>query len=87
MPLDRTRERIPHQPLHIILTQILHLPLLQRMPLPTAGDILVLVVDLIVQERHDQTRRRARRPALLPFIAPHRIIRIQRPLAILVHTP
>lgn len=85
MSLHRARKRIPDQSLHRILTQIRHLTFLQRMALATSGHMLILVVDLIVQERHDQTCRRAGRSALFALIAAHGVIRVQRALAILVH--
>lgn len=85
MPLDRTRERIPNQLLHRIPRQGLRYQSLLLQPLRTIGIILILQIDLIVQERHDETRRRASSLTLLPLIAADRIIRVQRALALFIH--
>src|SRR5215469_13835663 len=49
-------------------------------------DVLILEIDLVIQKRHDQTRRRTRSPALLPLIAANWIIAVKRALALLVQS-
>ena len=84
MPLHRTRERIPHQLLHVFPVQRLRLQLRLLQPLRRIRLILVLKVDLVVQERHDQARRRTRRATLLPLVRPHGIVAVQRALALFI---
>ena len=51
---------------------------------PRPGDVLIFKIDLIVQERRDQTTRRTGRAALLPLIATDRVVAVQGTLAFLV---
>ncbi|TFB03983.1 hypothetical protein CCMA1212_003526 [Trichoderma ghanense] len=60
------------------------LPLLQFVALSAAGDVLVLEVDLVVQEGHDQAARSTAGSALLPLVASNRVVGVDRTLALLV---
>nr|POE63607.1 hypothetical protein CFP56_04510 [Quercus suber] len=84
MPLHRARKRIPHQLLHQLPAMRRRHALHLLQPAPALRIILVLQVDLVVQKRHDQTRCRAGRAALLSLIAAHGVVAVQRALAFLV---
>ncbi|CAG8705354.1 2039_t:CDS:1, partial [Scutellospora calospora] len=84
MPLRRARERIRHQGLDRRSVQELGRLHHLLQPRTGVGIVLVLVVDLVVQERRDQTARGARSTARLALVTPHRIIRVQRSHAVLV---
>lgn len=86
MPLRRAGERIRHQGLDRRSVQELGRPhhLLQT----SAGVrvVLVLVVDLVVQERCDQTARSTGGTARLALVAAHGIVRVQSAHAVLIQT-
>lgn len=84
VPLDRTIKGILDQHLHILPPQRLLLPLLQRMALTTARHVLVLEVDLVVQERHDQAGSGARGAAHLALVAADGVVAVDGALAVLV---
>lgn len=86
MPLNGTSERILHNLLRDISRQRLRRLLHQCQPLPRTRNILILQIDLIIQERHDETRRRASSTTLFPFVTPHGVIGVQRPLAVLIYS-
>lgn len=48
--------------------------------------VLVLLVDLRIQERHDQGRSRAAGSTELPLVRSHRVIRVHSALALLIQT-
>jgi len=50
----------------------------------TSRLILVLEIDLIIQEWHDQAGGRTGSTTLLPLVASHRVVAVQRTLAVLI---
>lgn len=52
----------------------------------TSGNVLVLVVDLVVEERHDQTAGGTGGSALLPLVAADGVVGVQGTLALIVDT-
>ena len=86
MPLYCTCEGVSHKILDMVLRQRLWHNSLQVVSCPAAWLVHVLEVDLVVQERHDQRRRRACCSALLPLVTADRVVGVQRTLAVLVQT-
>lgn len=84
VPLHSTIKRILDQNLNIPPRQWVLLPLLQRMALSAAWYVLILEVDLIVKERHDQTCGGTTSTAHLPFVTAHRIVTVDGALSLLV---
>lgn len=84
VPLHSTCKCIPYQLLDRFLGKKLRLLLLKRVPLSAARDVLVLEVDLVIQERHDQACCSTGSPALLPLVRAHGIVAVERTLAFLV---
>lgn len=62
------------------------LSLLKSMAHSASRNVLVLEVDLVVQEGHDQTGSRTTSSALLALVASHGVIRVHGSLALLVQT-
>ena len=89
MPLRRTRKGVLDQLHRRLLIQTVHRPLLKRVRvpiLPAARHILVLEVDLVVEEGHDQTRRGAGGTALFTLVAADGVVGVQRAFAFFVET-
>ena len=84
MPLRSPRKSILNDILHLAPRQRGCLLRLQLMSHATAGNILILLVDLIIQKRHYQTTRCARRATLLSLVAAHGIITVQGALPFLI---
>lgn len=76
MALNRAVEGILDQVLNLAPREGSHFPLLERVALPAAGYELVVEVDLVVQERHDQAASRPSGAALLPLVAPDGVVRV-----------
>jgi hypothetical protein len=51
-----------------------------------AGDVLVLEVDLVIEERHDQTSGSTTSSALLPLVAADGVVTVNGTLALLVQS-
>lgn len=86
MPLRRARERIRYQGLD--RRSVEKLGCLHHLLQTGAGVgvVLVLVVDLVVQERRDQTARGASSTARLALVTAHGIVRVESAHAVLVQT-
>jgi hypothetical protein len=86
VPLYRTCEGVSYQVLNMVLRQRLWDNGLQVVSCPAARLILVLEVDLVVQEWHDERCCRTCCSALLPLVAANRVVGVQCALAVLVQT-
>ena len=56
------------------------------MTLATTGNVLVLEVDLVVEERHDERRSSTSSTTLLSLVTAHRVVGVEGTLSILVDT-
>ena len=86
MPLRRAGERIRYECLDRRSVQQLGLPHHLLQTSAGVGVVLVLEVDLVVQERCDQTARSTSSTARLALVAAHGIVRVQSAHAVLVQT-
>ena len=84
MPLRRAGERIRYECLDRRSVQQLGLPHHLLQTSAGVGVVLVLEVDLVVQERCDQTARSTSSTARLALVAAHGIVRVQSAHAVLV---
>jgi hypothetical protein len=86
MPLRRAGEGIGYQGLDRRSVQELGRPHYLLQTSSRVGVVLVLVVDLVVQERCDQTARGASGTARLTLVAAHGVVRVESAHAVLVQT-
>ncbi|KAI6758981.1 hypothetical protein HG531_013977 [Fusarium graminearum] len=84
--LDCTIKGVLDDGLDLSSCQRTSFSLLQLVTLSASGNVLVLEVDLVVEERHDQTARSAACTALLSLVTSYRIIRVYSAPALLVQT-
>lgn len=84
MSLRRAREGILDQLHHMVQRQRLPRSLFQAQPLTTPRQILILEVDLVVKEGHDQTRRRAGCATLFPLVTADGVVTVDRTAAFVV---
>ncbi|KAI6770596.1 hypothetical protein HG530_005225 [Fusarium avenaceum] len=84
--LNRTIEGILDDGLDLCSCQRTSLTLLELVALSTSGNVLVLEVDLVVEEGHDQTARSTTCSALLPLVTSHGVVRVHGTLALLIQT-
>lgn len=84
MPFDRRIKGVLDQYLDLIAGQGNTLPLLQGMADAAAGYVLVLEVDLVVEEGHDEGGGGAAGAALLALVAADGVVRVDGAGAVLV---
>lgn len=84
MPLHRTIESVLDQGLDRLPGEGLPLPLLQVVAGAAAGDVLVLEIDLVVKEGHNEAGGGASRAALLALVASDGVVAVDSAVALLV---
>lgn len=80
--LSGTGESVHDNLFNVLLRQGFRNAGLQGVALAGAGNVLVLEVDLVVEERHDQARGSTSGTALFSFVAAYRVVGVKGTLAV-----